>query len=106
MLASLAATSPAAVAFCALAPIIPAATARLADFALALREGLLNGAVKSAGRTASMTDPHEIRSFFESEINRSMKAAQADLSERWANLRDGEASDGADEGVANDEFED
>ncbi|MEI9914895.1 MAG: hypothetical protein WDN29_02760 [Methylovirgula sp.] len=56
----------------------------MADFCLALRSGLSNCAVKSAGRTATMTVPHEIREFFESEINRSMKAAQQILNETWA----------------------
>lgn len=71
----------------------------MSDFCHALRSGLSNGAVKSAGRTAGMTDPHEIREFFESEINKSMKAARAMLHEKWTEVRDGEpaAPDSADE---------
>ena len=56
----------------------------LADFCQALRSSLATTGAKIANRTAAMTNPAEIRDFCQSEINRSFKAAEADLRERWA----------------------
>jgi hypothetical protein len=76
--------------------LVSDAMALMADFAQALRSGLSNVAMKSAGRAATLTDPNEIREFFEGEINRSMIAAAADLTERWADLLAGDGGEVAD----------
>ncbi len=81
-----------------------------ADFAQALRSGVDNGIAKTAGRAATMTDPHEIMEFFWAEWNRSMKNAQQLLNEKWADWRgDKVAADadiGDDASADNDNFED
>lgn len=81
----------------------------LADFCQALKSGVDNGIVKTAGRAAVMSDPNEIREFFSREWNRSMKNAQQLLNEKWAEARvEKTVLDGQDEGneVGNDDFED
>lgn len=66
------------------------AEALMADFCQALRAGMSNACTKIASRTATLSDPHEILDFCEAEINRSFRAAEADLTERWT----GEKIDG------------
>jgi terminase small subunit / prophage DNA-packing protein len=59
----------------------------VADFCHALRSGLFEGAAKSRASASLMTDPGEIREFFESEINRLMKVAKSFLHERHFEVR-------------------
>ncbi len=65
----------------------------MADFCQALRSGLSNAGSKIAGRTATVTNPNEIRDLCESEINRAFQAAEKDLNERWAGERDSSGND-------------
>ena len=65
----------------------------LSDFCQALRSALSNTGAKIANRTASMTNPAQIRDFCQVEINRSFKAAEADLRERWAGEPDDDDGD-------------
>jgi hypothetical protein len=69
------------------------ATANMTDFCMALRSGVDNGVAKTAGRAAMMTDPNEIREFLMAEFNKSWRAAQTELNEKWSELRDGESAD-------------
>lgn len=87
--------------------LVADASDMMADFCQALKSGVDNGIVKTAGRAAGMSDPNEIREFFSREWNRSMEAARADLAERWADLRGADRGDGDDERdpADNEDFE-
>jgi terminase small subunit / prophage DNA-packing protein len=80
--------------------LVADANEMMADFCQSLKSGVDNGISKTAGRAATLTDPHEIMEFFGAEWNRSMRNAQSLLNEKWADWHGNKA--GADAAAADD----